>query len=50
MRADIQLLRTLLWGTSLVVHGSDSALPMQGAQVPSLGGELSPTCHIVGPN
>ena len=36
MRADIRLLRTLLWGTSLVVCGSDSALPMQGAQVPSL--------------
>ena len=40
MRADIRLLGTLLWGASLVVHGSDSALSMQGAQGPSLVGEL----------
>ena len=27
-----------------VVEGQDSTLPMQGARVGSLGGELDPTC------
>ena len=32
-------------GTSLVVSVKDSVLPVQGAQVQSLVGELDPTCH-----
>lgn len=40
MRADDRLLELYCEGASLVVRGSDSALSMQGAQAPSLVGEL----------
>ena len=32
-------------GTSEVISGQDTKLPMQGAQVRSLVKELDPTCH-----